>query len=194
MVFDGKIFRGALNSAGEIGHQIVEIDGNRCNCGRHGCLEAHAGGLAILRTAMQFIPEMRELIRKDESEIGVHDVFQLALDGNAAALQLTDCVVRYIGMGLVNLINVSSVELICLSGGISNAPAELLLNPLREFIRGRAYVAVAKNVRICKSVLGEDAPLIGAALLHREPQLNHATAGAATTREGPVSDLRSLTG
>jgi glucokinase len=168
MVFDGRIFHGTLNTAGEFGHQIVEIDGNLCNCGRRGCLEAYAGGLAILRDAKQRIPDIHDLLHKNPSEIGVNDVFQLALEGNIGARQLTNSVVKIIGMGLVNLINISSVELICLSGGISNAPAELLLDPLREFIRERAYVAVADKVRVCSSALGEDAPLIGAALLHRE--------------------------
>jgi glucokinase len=71
----------------------------------------------------------------------------------------------------VNLINISSVELISLSGGISNAPAELLLDPLRQFIQDRAYVTIADKVRVCRSALGEDAPLIGAALLYRESQV-----------------------
>jgi glucokinase len=70
-------------------------------------------------------------------------------------------------MGLVNLIDICSVELISLSGGISNAPPELLLDPLTEFVRERAYKSIADKVRICKSALGEDAPVIGAAMLYR---------------------------
>jgi len=170
MVFDGRIFYGALNTAGEFGHQIVELDGKLCNCGRRGCLEAYAGGLAILRDTKQRIPEVYELLQKSPSKVGVHDVYQLAQEGNAQARQLTDNVVKYIGIGLVNLINISSVELISLSGGISNAPAELLLDPLRQFIQDRAYVTIADKVRVCRSALGEDAPLIGAALLYRESQ------------------------
>jgi glucokinase len=168
MVFEGRIFSGGLDTAGEFGHQIVEFEGNLCNCGRRGCLEAHAGGLAILRNAKETIPEICDLLQKNESEVEVHDVYLLATEGNVKARQLTDSVVRYIGMGLVNLINICSVELISLSGGISNAPKELLLNPLREFIRERAYPVVANRVRVCCSALGEDAPLIGAALLNRE--------------------------
>jgi glucokinase len=168
MVFDGRIFSGALNTAGEFGHQIVEFDGRLCNCGRRGCLEAYAGGFAILRDAKQRIPDIHELLQKKASEVGVNDVFQLALEGNSLAHELTKSVVKVIGVGLVNLINLTSVELINLSGGISNAPAELLLNPLRTFIRERAYSTVAEKVRVSLSVLGESAPLIGAALLNLE--------------------------
>src|SRR5581483_7451213 len=56
MVLDGKIFHGAMNTAGEFGHQIVEFDGKSCNCGRRGCLEAHARGLAIVREAKNRFP------------------------------------------------------------------------------------------------------------------------------------------
>lgn len=163
LVINGRIFHGALNTAGEFGHQIVEIDGERCNCGGIGCLEAHAGGLAIVREAQKRIPRLA-----GERKITVADVYALAQQGDAEARRLTDSVYRYIGIGLVNLINLTSVEMICLSGGISNAPAELLLDPLTAFVRSRAYEMAAKQVKICRSTLGEDAPLIGAALLHRE--------------------------
>lgn len=168
MVFDGRIYHGALNTAGEFGHQIVELDGNPCNCGRHGCLEAHAGGLAIVREANDKIQGLCELLQKGPAEVAVHDVFRLAQEGNAQARQITDRVVKYIGVGLVNLININSLELISISGGISNAPQELLLDPLIEFVRNRAYESVSNKVRVCRSLLGEDAPMIGAALLHRE--------------------------
>lgn len=163
LVIDGRIFHGALNTAGEFGHQIVEIDGEHCNCGRTGCLEAHAGGLAIVREAKKRIPQLA-----GEREPSVADVYVLAQHGNAEARKLTERVCRYIGVGLVNLINLTSVEMICLSGGISNAPAELLLDPLMAFVRSRAYEMAAKQVKIGRSTLGEDAPLIGAALLYRE--------------------------
>ncbi|HEV2136078.1 MAG TPA: ROK family protein [Terracidiphilus sp.] len=167
MVIDGKIFHGALNTAGEFGHQIVEIDGERCNCGRRGCLEAHAGGLAIVREAKKRISDLEVLLGKNPADVSVADVFRLSQQGNLQARQLTDSLVRYIGIGLVNLINLNSLEMICISGGISNAPPELLLEPLTAFVRSRAYEAVADKVRIARSTLGEDAPLIGAALLYR---------------------------
>lgn len=181
MVIDGRIFHGALNTAGEFGHQIVEIDGEHCNCGRRGCLEAHAGGLAIVREARKRIPDLCLLLGKEPADVSVADVFHLAKQGNPQARQLTEGVVRYIGIGLVNLINLNSLEMICISGGISNAPPELLLDPLIAFVRERAYEAVSEKVRLCRSTLGEDAPLIGAALLH------HAFAGSAAGRAESVA-------
>lgn len=167
IVIDGRIFHGALNTAGEFGHQIVELEGELCNCGRRGCLEAHAGGLAIVREAGKRISGITDLLHKETSSVKVDDVYRLAEQGNDQARELTERVVRYIGIGLVNLVNLNSLELICISGGISNAPPQLLLDPLIAFVRNRAYEAVSEKVCICKSSLGEDAPLIGAALLYR---------------------------
>jgi glucokinase len=170
MVLNGSIFHGALNTAGEFGHMIVELNGKPCNCGRRGCLEAHAGGLAIVHDARRLIDGISLLVQKDMADIGVEDVFRLALEGHTQAREITDRVVNYLGMGLVNLINLTSIELVTISGGISNAPDDLLMNPLLKFVQARAYELVAAKVRVCKSSLGEDAPMIGAALLHRDTE------------------------
>lgn len=176
IVLDGRIFHGGLNTAGEFGHQIVEFDGKSCNCGRRGCLEAYAGGLAIVREARARIASAGKLLQKPETEITVDDVYRLAGQGNPEARKLTEEVVRYVGIGLVNLINLTSIEMICISGGISNAPDELLLDPLLALIRARAYDLVAANVRICRSALRDDAPLIGASLLFRGLAQAHVAA------------------
>lgn len=170
MVLNGSIFHGAFNTAGEFGHMIVELNGKPCNCGRRGCLEAHAGGLAIVRDARKVVDNISLLAQKDIGDIGVDDVFRLALEGNTQAREITDRVVNYLGMGLVNLINLNSIALVSISGGISNAPDDLLLNPLIEFVQARSYELVADKVKLCKSQLGEDAPMIGAALLYRDPE------------------------
>ena len=176
MVIGGRIFHGGLNTAGEFGHQIVELDGDGCNCGRRGCLEAYAGGLAIVRKAKERIPDLSKLLGKSESAVTVSDVYELAGKGNQEARQIADEVMRYIGIGLVNLINLTSVEAICISGGISNAPPALLMDPLVKFVRRRAYQEVAGKVQLCRSALGEDAPLIGAALLDRAASKQTASA------------------
>lgn len=166
LVLDGKLYKGPLNTAGELGHQIVVPGGVRCNCGRRGCLEAYAGGLGILRQAAQAMPSLAAELGKAEREVSVADIFDQAEAGDRAACALVQSTVEYIGIGLVALINLCSVEMIALSGGISNAPRGLLLDPQTKFVRDNAYTAIADRVQICRSPLGEDAPLAGAALLN----------------------------
>ena len=169
MILNGSIFHGALSTAGEFGHMIVELNGRPCNCGRTGCLEAYAGGLAIVRDAKKSIDDISLLVQKDTSDIGAEDVFRLAFKGNVQAREITDRAVKCLGVGLVNLINLNSVEVVSLSGGISNAPDDLLLIPLMKCVQMHAYEVAANSVRVCKSALGEDAPMIGAGLLYRDP-------------------------
>jgi glucokinase len=69
---------------------------------------------------------------------------------------------------VVNLVNIMSPELVCISGGICNAPDDLLLNPLADFVRKNVYPPISDDVKICKSLLGGDAPLIGATLLYKD--------------------------
>ena len=154
LILDGKIFHGGHNSAGEFGHLIIDPEGPSCNCGRKGCLETYCAGLSIVRAG-----------KKIGDDLTVKDIFNLADCGNTYALEITNQVVHYLGIGLVNLINLTSLEMIAISGGISNAPDRLLLDPLRTFVEERAYSAVARKVIINHSSLGDDAPLIGAALL-----------------------------
>ena len=172
IVIDEKIYRGSLNhTAGELGHQIVELDGSLCNCGRRGCLETRAAGLAIVRSAIETIPNLESLLGRSAQSVTVKDVFNLALKGNSQARQITDEVVKYLGLGLVSLINLLGPALVTLSGGISEAPAELLFDPLVDFVRRNAYPTVAAAAQICRSPLGCDAPLIGVAILHRQSHL-----------------------
>ncbi|MDR1556139.1 MAG: ROK family protein [Tannerellaceae bacterium] len=154
LIINGMIFHGGYNTAGEFGHQIIDTGGPPCNCGRKGCLETYCAGLAIVRAG-----------KKIRDNLSVKDIYDLAGTGNKAALEITDQVVRHLGIGMVNLINLISLEMIAISGGISNAPDHLLLNPLREFVKEHAYSGVAQKVEIVRSSLGNDAPLIGAALL-----------------------------
>lgn len=172
MIIDGKLFHGGLNTAGEFGHQIVELNGYKCNCGKNGCLEAYAAGLAIVREGGK-IPDIEKIIGKNLEKLTVKDVFSLAESGNDDARRITNSVVAYLGMGFVNLINLNSLELISISGGISNAPDALLFNPLKKFIKERAYSAVADKVILVKSSLGDQAPVIGAALLFKSANITN---------------------
>lgn len=179
IVMGGKIYRGSLNhTAGELGHQIVEVNGRECNCGRRGCLEAYAAGLAIVREAKESIPGLDSLLGKSANAVSVKDVFELAQHGNRHALRITGQVVNFLGLGFVSLVNLLSPDLITVSGGICDAPAELLFDPLVDFVRRNAYPTVSHAVKISRSSLGGDAPLIGVATLHR--QSTPYTAGVET--------------
>lgn len=155
LIIYGLLYHGSFNTAGEFGHQLLDENGPQCNCGRKGCLEAICGGRAIVKKAQDL---------GLGQNLSVKDIYDLAAKGNKQALSITEMVVKSIGTGIVNMANILSLELIAISGGICNAPEYLLLNPLKKFVRDHVYPNIADKMIIMKSNLGDDAPLIGAAL------------------------------
>ncbi|AEE96946.1 ROK family protein [Mahella australiensis] len=157
IIIGGHIYRGGLNTAGEIGHIVVERGGRLCNCGRRGCLEAYAGGAAMARIASE--------------DLGVSlttkDIFAMAKAGDEYAIRLIEDATQYIGMGLVSLLNLLSPQKIIISGGMSMED-ELFVQPIIRFVKEHGYSLAVQRVAIEKAHLGEDAPMIGAALLYGE--------------------------
>jgi len=155
IIIDGRIYKGGLNTAGEIGHTIVEKEGRLCNCGRNGCLEAYAGGIAIAKIASEYMG----------FHVTTQEVFAMAKSGNEYAYKIINDAAQYIGMGLVNLLNLISPQAIIISGGMS-VEQELLVRPIERFVREHGYDLAADKVKIDVASLGEDAPMMGAAMLY----------------------------
>ena len=164
VISGGKVFSGAMHTAGEIGHTPIVWQGRPCACGKRGCLERYASGTAILEQAMERFPDkLRDLPAKAES------VFQLAYAGDGEALQLIAECVDKLAYGLAIMIDILSTDMVVISGGIS-AHEELLIAPLQEKILDYGYAPWARKrlVRVSRARLGSDAPMIGAAFLTQE--------------------------
>ncbi|HVP17475.1 MAG TPA: ROK family protein [Spirochaetia bacterium] len=162
IIMGGRIYGGAFNTAGEIGHVVVEQDGEPCQCGQRGCLEAYASGTAIVRAARN-VEAWSGRGSIDKAEV----VFERAAAGDLEARRIIDRAVRYLGMGIVSIVNMLSPDVVIISGGMCEQEA-LLVSPVREYVTRRAYGAAVRPgaFRLEKARLGEDAPMIGAALLY----------------------------
>ena len=160
IIINGKVYSGSFGSAGEIGHMIIKPDGNKCNCGMRGCWEAHTSGYHILK-------EAKKIIKDDEKIKTGKDVFVLAKKGNKDAMNIINEAVYYLGIGCVNLLNILCPEKIIISGGLSNQK-ELLIEPLKEFVKRNGYQIAAKKVEVVEAKLGENAPMVGAAMFYHE--------------------------
>lgn len=161
VLLNGRIFGGAMHTAGELGHTPIVWQGRPCSCGRLGCLEAYAGGKAIFGQAMERFPEkMRGLPEKTES------VFDLALKGDADALALIDECVDKLAYGIAMGMNLLAVDTVVISGGISVHHA-LVIAPLKERILSYGYPAWAstRTITVKAAELGVNAPMVGAAFL-----------------------------
>lgn len=165
----GEVYRGA-GSAGELGHTVVELDGDPCTCGSRGCLETVASGSAIAQAgADAATAESQSALGKAKAagqEITGPLVTELAGEGDPAAVEVLARAGRKLGAGLASLANAFSPEVIVVGGGAS-AAGELLLGPAREALRQRA-LGPNREVPVVAAHFGDEAGMLGAALLALE--------------------------
>jgi glucokinase len=174
IILDGKLHKGRYFTAGEFGHTMIERNGLKCNCGKKGCLEAYSSGTAILkrfRTEIEKGSGYALTLSKSLEEIRTEDIFDEAKKGDKLALKVIDDAVDYLSMGITISINLICPEAIILSGGIG-IEKELFINPLIEKTYSRIYSLLVDKVKITTAELGEYAPLIGAAMLFKDPLYN----------------------
>ena len=168
IIIDGKIFEGAYSAAGELGHIVLVSDGEPCSCGRKGCWEAYASVTALVRqTKAAMLENPASLMNKPPMEqVSGRTAFDAAKKGDKAALAVVDRYQEYITEGLADMVNIFSPEIIVVGGGISKE-GDYLLDPVREKIKSRVFgVGLLPERKIVPAALGNDAGLIGAALLH----------------------------
>jgi glucokinase len=163
IIIDGKIFHGALNTAGEIGHSVFQKDGRRCNCGNHGCLERYVSGTGMIERALEAYPE-KFIDRPHQAET----LFELAYAGDQDLLKLIRCMVEDLAVGIANAVSILSPEAVIMSGGLC-IHDDLIIKPLGELVNQYGYYAWVrkKQLKIEKAQLGPEAPMIGAALLYK---------------------------
>lgn len=167
IVLEGKLWRGVTGMGAELGHLMVEPEGEACGCGCRGCLEAHASGLAIVRDARRGIAAGQAgaalaAFRARPETLTPRDVSEAATAGDPLAREVLARAGRYLGMALADLVNVLNPEVIVLAGGVAGA-GELLLGPARQELYHRTYAILADHTRIALSKLGTEAGVVGAA-------------------------------
>jgi glucokinase len=111
------------------------------------------------------------LQRKNITEIRTEDIFEEAKRGDKLALTVINDAVDYLNMGITNAVNLICPEAIILSGGIG-AEKELFIEPLIKMAYSHIYSLLKDKVKITTAALGEYAPLVGAAMLFKDPLYN----------------------
>lgn len=169
VIVDGKIVNGVNFAGGECGHMVIMVDGEECTCGRRGCWEAYASATALIRQtkkAMEENPDsVMHQLAKEEGKVSGKTAFDAMRKGDIAGIKVVDKYIKYVSCGLINLVNALQPEIICIGGGICNE-GETLMKPLRRYVQAERYSIHSKiQTRIVKAELGNDAGVIGAAIL-----------------------------
>ncbi|GAH98673.1 unnamed protein product [marine sediment metagenome] len=177
IIAGGKLYTGACGVAGEVGHMTIDMNGPKCNCGNIGCWETLASGTALAREAVKQIREgaktsIIELVNGDISKIDAKVVGLAAKQGDELAKELISRLGYYLGVGLVNLVNIFNPELILIGGGVAKT-GDLLLQPAIKVVKERAFSTPANAVKIKPALLGDDSGILGAVAFVLERSKNY---------------------
>jgi len=168
-VLGGKLFTGSNYAGMEAGHMVIHEGGRPCTCGRRGCWETYASATGLIRSAREamqahpdsalwrFAPTLEAVDGKTP--------FDAAAAGDAAARAVVEQYVHDLACGVTNLINILQPEVLCIGGGVSKQ-GEVLLSPVRAYLDREEFTRDGeRRTKVCAAVLGNDAGIIGAALV-----------------------------
>lgn len=169
IVVNGKLLSGFNFAGAELGHFVMVHNGEPCSCGRKGCFEAYCSATALIRQtcrAMEQHPDsLMWSVAPSLAQVDGQTVFLAAELGDKLAKDVIAQYTEYLASGLTSVINIFQPEVLCLGGGISNQ-GERLLQPVREIFDREDYARdCKKRTKIVQASLGNDAGIIGAALL-----------------------------
>ncbi len=175
LILDGKLYHGASDAAGEIGHTTIDSTGRRCKCGNYGCLEAYTSGPAIAERAREVLEGDDEsllltMVDGDVSRITAQTVFDASKRGDRVALDVVRDTAHFLGVGVSNLINIFNPDIFVIAGGVTQA-GDLLFDPLRAEVRRRAFKPAVEACRIVPGALPLSAGVVGAVATFRAQNL-----------------------
>jgi glucokinase len=167
LILDGRLYHGASDVAGEIGHTTIDTEGRRCKCGNYGCLEAYASGPNIAIRAIEEIEagavsRLPSYVGGDLRQITAQTVYLAAQEGDELALEVVNDTAKFLGVGIGNLLNVFNPEVVVVCGGVTLAGDHLFV-PLRREAARRAFKPAVMACRIVPGALEGTAGVYGAA-------------------------------
>ena len=167
LILEGRLYHGASDVAGEIGHATIDTEGRRCKCGNYGCLEAYASGPNIALRAIETLEAGAEsrlptYVGGDLRQLTAQTVYQAAQDGDELALEVVNDTAKFLGVGIANLLNIFNPEVVVVCGGVTLAGDHLFV-PLRREVARRAFKPAVTACRIVPGELAGTAGVYGAA-------------------------------
>lgn len=163
VISNGRLLRGLSSSAGEWGHTKISLDGPTCSCGAAGCLEAYAGGGAVIR---RWRAAGAQVAGPDEQVLS--KLVEAAADGDATAADVVDDTVRALAVGLANLVNLFNPEQIVIGGWAGLRLFEARGEEIARQVRRYALARPGEQCRVEACRFGDDEVALGAALLPLE--------------------------
>jgi len=169
IVIDGKPYSGSHGVGSELGHMIVVVDGLECTCGNRGCWERYTSATALIREGKEAAKKhpdsmINKMVDGDIEKITAKTVIDAAKEGDYAAMEIFKEYIHYLAMGIITIINSFDPDIIAIGGGVAKA-GDFLLNAIKEEVAKHIFYKDVPYAKICMAQLGNDAGIIGAAML-----------------------------
>ncbi len=164
---NGKIYRGADGSAGEVGHIVVNENGPKCGCGKYGCLETLASTTHVVEMAKTLVKQgivssLNEV--KEIDDITIETIVEAAKKGDIAAKNILLEAARYLGIAVSELVNILNPSVIVLGKEFVKY-ADLVIDDIKKIVHTKALNYSASKVKIIASQIGEKTSTLGAAII-----------------------------
>jgi predicted NBD/HSP70 family sugar kinase len=163
----GELYRGPTNSAGELGHTIIELKGRPCRCGSQGCLEAYLGALGILER-VQELDSNHACLKQATQKESIATLVEMIASNDRVANQVLKDTGQYLGAAIVNIVNIFNPQLIILGGWLGILIGPYILDEVERVVKQNALKPALKNLKIELAQFGDDAISLGAATLALE--------------------------
>jgi glucokinase len=172
LILDGQLFAGFNKTAGEVGHMVIQAGGPKCGCGNSGCFEALASRTAIFRQIKSAVEEgqktvLTEMLGPKLEDLRSGDLRKAIRRGDKFVAKVVEQAAEYTGIAVANLINLLSPEVVVLGGGVMEALEDEMMPIIVETATKRALSGTAKGIEIVASKLGDEAGIVGGAVLAR---------------------------
>lgn len=176
MILDGKLHRGASGFAGEFSHMPIQEEGVLCHCGKHGCLETIASGMALARRVEEGLQAGNQSILLSEkagtiTQFNLETITDAVNSGDMFAISLMSNMAHHLGKGIATLIQILNPELVILGGRLSKA-GEYLITPIKQSLYLHCIPKLREDVNITISQLDKEVGVLGAIAVVTENTFN----------------------
>ncbi len=172
LILEGKLYSGFNKTAAEVGHMVLEVGGPKCSCGNRGCFEALASRQAIFKKIQTAVKDgqktvLTESLGADLADMRSGDLRKALRRGDKLVERVIEEAAEYIGIGIANLVNLLSPEVVVLGGGVIDALEDEMMAIIVETAHDYALRGTDEGLEIIASKLGDNAGIHGGAVLAR---------------------------
>lgn len=172
IILNGRIYGGFNGMGGELGHMVIVKDGRKCTCGRQGCFEAYASASAFISLTKEKMLHNKhsllwDICSGDIEKVNGLTAFTAYKLSDFTAIEVIEEYAQFLSNGIVSAVNILQPQAVAISGGLSGS-CDILIPLIQKHFDNEVFTRhFGAQCHICKASLGNDAGIIGSALLKK---------------------------